>query len=150
MIDIYLLIGLEQPAAAERYLDRIETRVELLRSQPRMGVRRSDIRPSMRTPTARRASLSQTNHLHRRANHIHISCYPGSLKRDVSRSSRASSWGSDGRVALQPGVTAWPTNGAMRRRNRVVLASRCWRQVGGDDDPPATGARQPIPGGERL
>ena len=46
--DIYLLIGLEQPAAAERYLDRIETRLELLRSQPRMGVRRSDIRPSVR------------------------------------------------------------------------------------------------------
>ena len=48
LIDIYLLIGLEQPAAAERYLDRIETRLELLRSQPRMGVRRSDIRPSVR------------------------------------------------------------------------------------------------------
>ena len=48
LIDIYLLIGLEQLAAAERYLDRIETRLELLRSQPRMGVRRSDIRPSVR------------------------------------------------------------------------------------------------------
>ncbi|MGJ5203512.1 type II toxin-antitoxin system RelE/ParE family toxin [Bradyrhizobium sp. HKCCYLR20261] len=48
LIDIYLLIGVEQPAAAERYLDRIEAKLELLRSQPRMGVRRSDIRPSMR------------------------------------------------------------------------------------------------------
>ncbi|MGJ4902473.1 type II toxin-antitoxin system RelE/ParE family toxin [Bradyrhizobium sp. HKCCYLS2058] len=48
LIDIYLLIGVEQPAAAERYLNRIEAKVELLRSQPRMGVRRSDIRPSMR------------------------------------------------------------------------------------------------------
>lgn len=48
LIDIYLLIGLEQPTAAERYLDRIEAKIELLRSQPRMGVRRSDIRPSVR------------------------------------------------------------------------------------------------------
>jgi toxin ParE1/3/4 len=42
------LIGLEQPAAAERYFERIEAKVELLRSQPCMGVRRSDIRESMR------------------------------------------------------------------------------------------------------
>ena len=42
------MIGLEQPAAAERYFERIEARAELLISQPRMGVRRSDIRPSMR------------------------------------------------------------------------------------------------------
>jgi toxin ParE1/3/4 len=48
LLDIYVLIGLEQPAAAERYFDRIEAKAELLRSQPRMGVRRSDIRPSMR------------------------------------------------------------------------------------------------------
>ena len=38
----------QQPAAAERYFDRIEAKAELLKSQPRMGVRRSDIRPSMR------------------------------------------------------------------------------------------------------
>ena len=48
LLDIYVLIGLEQPAAAERYFDRIETKVDLLASQPRMGVRRSDIRPAMR------------------------------------------------------------------------------------------------------
>lgn len=48
LLDIYVLIGLERPAVAERYLDRIESKVELLRLQPRMGVRRSDIRPSMR------------------------------------------------------------------------------------------------------
>ncbi|WGD50976.1 type II toxin-antitoxin system RelE/ParE family toxin [Bradyrhizobium sp. CB1650] len=48
LLDIYVMIGLEQPAAAERYFDRIEAKAELLRSQPRMGVRRSDIRPSMR------------------------------------------------------------------------------------------------------
>jgi len=48
LLNIYILIGLEQPAAAERYFDRIETKAELLRSQPRMGVRRSDIRESMR------------------------------------------------------------------------------------------------------
>jgi toxin ParE1/3/4 len=48
LLEIYVMIGLEQPAAAERYFDRIEAKAELLRSQPRMGVRRSDIRPSMR------------------------------------------------------------------------------------------------------
>jgi toxin ParE1/3/4 len=48
LLDIYVMIGLEQPAAAERYFDRIEDKARLLKSQPRMGVRRSDIRPSMR------------------------------------------------------------------------------------------------------
>jgi toxin ParE1/3/4 len=47
-LEIYVIIGLEQPAAAERYFDRIEEMGRLLKSQPRMGVRRSDIRPSMR------------------------------------------------------------------------------------------------------
>ena len=48
LLEIYTLIGLEQPAAAERYFDRIEAKVSLLKSQPRMGVRRPDIRVSMR------------------------------------------------------------------------------------------------------
>ena len=48
LLEIYAMIGLEQPAAAERYFDRIEDKASLRRSQPRMGVRRSDIRPSMR------------------------------------------------------------------------------------------------------
>src|ERR1700753_542388 len=48
LLDIYGRIGLERAAAAERYFDRIEAKAELLRSQPRMGVRRSDLRPSMR------------------------------------------------------------------------------------------------------
>ena len=48
LLEIYTMIGLEQPAAAERYFDRIEAKVSLLKSQPRMGVRRPDIRVSMR------------------------------------------------------------------------------------------------------
>ena len=48
LMEIYVMIGLEQPAAAKRYFDRIEAKAELLRSQPRMGMRRPDIRPSMR------------------------------------------------------------------------------------------------------
>jgi toxin ParE1/3/4 len=36
-LDIYTLIGLEQPAAAERYFDRIEQKARLLQSQPRKG-----------------------------------------------------------------------------------------------------------------
>ena len=48
LLDIYVLIGLEQPAAAERYFDRIEEKARLLQTQPRMGVRRPDIRPTLR------------------------------------------------------------------------------------------------------
>ena len=48
LLDIYVMIGREQPAAAERYLDRIETKAERLISHPRLGVRRPDIRPSAR------------------------------------------------------------------------------------------------------
>jgi toxin ParE1/3/4 len=47
-LEIYVMIGLEHAVAAERYFDRIEAKAELLKSQPRIGVRRSDIRPSMR------------------------------------------------------------------------------------------------------
>jgi toxin ParE1/3/4 len=48
LLDIYTMIGFEQPAAADRYFDRIEDKARLLTTQPRMGVRRSDIRTSMR------------------------------------------------------------------------------------------------------
>ncbi len=48
LLEIYVMIGLEQPAAAERYFDRIEEKGRLLQSQPRMGVRRPDIRPTLR------------------------------------------------------------------------------------------------------
>jgi plasmid stabilization system protein ParE len=37
LLDIYVMIGLEQPAAAERYFDRIGEKAHLLKSQPRMG-----------------------------------------------------------------------------------------------------------------
>jgi plasmid stabilization system protein ParE len=37
LLEIYMMIGLEQPAAAERYFDRIEEKARLLKSQPRMG-----------------------------------------------------------------------------------------------------------------
>src|SRR5260221_10690905 len=48
LLDIYVLIGVEQPAAAEHYFDRIEAKTVLLTSQPRMGVARPDIRPGLR------------------------------------------------------------------------------------------------------
>ena len=48
LLDIYVLIGLEDPAAAERYFDRIDAKIELLQSQPRIGVRRPEIRAGMR------------------------------------------------------------------------------------------------------
>ena len=48
LLDIYVLIGLEDPAAAERYFDRIDAKIEILQSKPRIGVRRPDIRAGMR------------------------------------------------------------------------------------------------------
>lgn len=48
LLDIYVLIGLDDPAAAERYFDRIDAKIEILQSQPRIGVRRPDIRAGMR------------------------------------------------------------------------------------------------------
>lgn len=48
LLDIYELIGIEQPAAAERYFDRIEALAGLLGDQPRLGVLRSDIAPGLR------------------------------------------------------------------------------------------------------
>jgi toxin ParE1/3/4 len=48
LLEIYAMIGREQPAAAERYFDRIEAKAKLLQSQPRMGLRRPDIRQSVR------------------------------------------------------------------------------------------------------
>ncbi|KIZ42701.1 MULTISPECIES: type II toxin-antitoxin system RelE/ParE family toxin [Rhodopseudomonas] len=48
LLDIYLGIAVEQPMAADRWLDRIVAKARLLTVQPRIGARRSDIRPSMR------------------------------------------------------------------------------------------------------
>jgi len=46
--DIYVQIGLAQPRAAERFFDSFERKARLLIDQPRMGVRRPDIRSSVR------------------------------------------------------------------------------------------------------
>ncbi|WP_322518116.1 type II toxin-antitoxin system RelE/ParE family toxin [Rhodopseudomonas palustris] len=48
LLDIYEAIARDQPAIAERTFDRIEAKVDLLGTQPRMGVRRRDIRPALR------------------------------------------------------------------------------------------------------
>ncbi len=48
LLKIYILIGLENPAAAERYFENIESKAQLLSTQPRIGTRRKDIRPSFR------------------------------------------------------------------------------------------------------
>lgn len=48
LFKLYIDIGLEQPDAAERYYQRIEHKAGLLIEQPRMGVRRRDIRGSVR------------------------------------------------------------------------------------------------------
>ena len=46
--EIYALIGLEQPRVAERYLDRILKKAEMLAAQPRLGARRPEIRADAR------------------------------------------------------------------------------------------------------
>jgi toxin ParE1/3/4 len=48
LLGIYVLIGLKNPTAADRYYDKIEEKALLLSIQPRVGVRREDIRPSFR------------------------------------------------------------------------------------------------------
>lgn len=48
LIDIYLTIGIEQPAAAERYFTKMEQKARLLVEQPRLGVRKPEIHPAAR------------------------------------------------------------------------------------------------------
>ena len=48
MIDIWTYIARENPAAADRLLDRIDAKCRLLAENPRLGPDRSDIRPGLR------------------------------------------------------------------------------------------------------
>jgi toxin ParE1/3/4 len=48
LLDIYVLIGIEQPAAAERYFNRIEAKVMLLAEHPRLGMTRPEMRSNFR------------------------------------------------------------------------------------------------------
>ena len=48
LIEIYTYIGCDNPPAAERIFDSVQTRAQLLVQFPRLGVRRPDIRPSTR------------------------------------------------------------------------------------------------------
>jgi toxin ParE1/3/4 len=48
LLDIYVTIGLDNPAAAERVYAALEEKANLLIGYPRLGVRRSEIAPSAR------------------------------------------------------------------------------------------------------
>ena len=48
LLDIYVIIGLDNPAAAERLYTAIETKANALRHFPRLGRRRPEIRPTVR------------------------------------------------------------------------------------------------------
>jgi toxin ParE1/3/4 len=48
LLDIYMVVGLDNPAAAERLYDRIEAKAEALSHHPRLGPRRSDIAARVR------------------------------------------------------------------------------------------------------
>jgi toxin ParE1/3/4 len=48
LLDIYVMIGLASPAAAERLYNKIEAKVQRLARFPRLGPRRPEIGPSTR------------------------------------------------------------------------------------------------------
>jgi len=48
LIEIYTYIALDNPSAADRIFDAIESKARLLADYPLLGVRRSEIRPSTR------------------------------------------------------------------------------------------------------
>ncbi|MGH7037767.1 MAG: type II toxin-antitoxin system RelE/ParE family toxin [Stellaceae bacterium] len=48
LIDLWLLIHEANPAAADRHLQRIEARIEILKHFPEAGQRRRDIAPDAR------------------------------------------------------------------------------------------------------
>ena len=48
LLDIYIYIGMDNPGAAERLYGVIATTADNLTKHPRMGVRRSEISPSVR------------------------------------------------------------------------------------------------------
>jgi len=48
LLKLYVDIGSDHPAAAEKYYLRIEEKARLLTTQPRMGARRWDIKPHLR------------------------------------------------------------------------------------------------------
>lgn len=47
LLALYVAIGVHDPAAAERLIDRIAVRADQLAGQPRMGPRRAEIRPTL-------------------------------------------------------------------------------------------------------
>ena len=48
LLDIYVAIGLDSPAAADKAYDRLKDVAQLLRDNPRLGTARPDIRESAR------------------------------------------------------------------------------------------------------
>ncbi|MFZ2106086.1 MAG: type II toxin-antitoxin system RelE/ParE family toxin [Roseiarcus sp.] len=48
LLEIYIAIGLDNPAAAERLYTTIEAKADRLRRHPRLGPRRPDIRAAAR------------------------------------------------------------------------------------------------------
>ncbi len=66
--EIYVQIDLEQPQAAERFFDAFERKAQLLIEQPRLGVRRPEIRPSARMLSDDRARRCIVNSRHSRGN----------------------------------------------------------------------------------
>ena len=53
LLDMYAFVARTNPAAADRLYDRLREKTTLLATQPRIGQRRPDIRPSVRIPVER-------------------------------------------------------------------------------------------------
>jgi toxin ParE1/3/4 len=51
LLEIYTFVALENPAAADRLLEKLESGVDLLPHHPRLCQRRPEIRPSLRALT---------------------------------------------------------------------------------------------------
>ena len=62
LLEIFEVIGFDDPAAAERVLAAFQARVATLVDHPRLGARRADIRPAARVLIERRYLILYETH----------------------------------------------------------------------------------------
>jgi toxin ParE1/3/4 len=62
LLDIFEVIGLDNPEAAERILAALEARAATLAAHPRLGLRRRDIRPTVRVLVERHYLILYETH----------------------------------------------------------------------------------------
>jgi toxin ParE1/3/4 len=62
LLDIFEIVGFDDPAAAERILAALQARAATLADHPRLGTRRADIRPAARVLIERRYLILYETH----------------------------------------------------------------------------------------